>query len=189
MLCSSPGTATSRNTRFGAFFARLPKFPSSGQTRRTLRNNRPRPNVHVRVHQHGGPIMPGKFATAASLTLIMLVAAAGTALAEQEKLITQKSSSYGTYLSDDDGHAVYMFTADSKNMSKCDAACAKAWPPVMTSAAPVAGSGVNKALLGTMKRNDGMQVTYAGMPLYYFVGDKAPGTTAGEGIDHFGGKW
>ena len=133
--------------------------------------------------------MPGKLAAAASLSLIVLLAVAGTALAEQEKLVTQKSNSYGTYLSDNDGHAVYMFTADSKDMSKCDAACAQAWPPMMTSAAPLAGSGVNKALVGTMKRSGGMQVTYGGMPLYYFVGDKAPGTTAGEGIDHFGGKW
>lgn len=133
--------------------------------------------------------MPGTLAATASLSLIVLLAVAGTAAAEQEKLVTQKSDSYGTYLSDNDGHAVYMFTADRKNMSKCDGACAQAWPPMMTSAAPLAGSGVNKALLGTMKRNGGMQVTYGGMPLYYFVGDKAPGTTAGEGIDHFGGKW
>ena len=133
--------------------------------------------------------MPGKLVTTTSLSLVVLLAVAGTALAEQEKLVTQKSSSYGTYLSDDGGHAVYMFTADRKDMSKCDGACAKAWPPMMTSAAPLAGTGVNKALLGTMKRNGGTQVTYAGMPLYYFVGDKAPGTTAGEGIDHFGGKW
>lgn len=133
--------------------------------------------------------MPGTLAATASLSLIVLLAVAGTAAAEQEKLVTQKSNSYGTYLSDNDGHAVYMFTADRKNMSKCDGACAQAWPPMMTSAAPLAGSGVNKALLGTMKRNGGMQVTYGGMPLYYFVGDKAPGTTAGEGIDHFGGKW
>lgn len=133
--------------------------------------------------------MPGKLATTASLSLLVLLAVPHTAHAEQEKLMTQKSSSYGTYLSDNDGHAVYMFTADSKDMSKCDGACAKAWPPMLTSGAPLAGSGVNKALLGTMKRSDGMQVTYGGMPLYYFVGDKAPGTTAGEGIDHFGGKW
>jgi predicted lipoprotein with Yx(FWY)xxD motif len=133
--------------------------------------------------------MAGKVAAAASLSLIVLLAATEAAFAEQEKLITQKSSSNGTYLSDEDGHAVYMFTADSKGMSKCTDACAKAWPPMMTSGAPIAESGVNTALLGTIPRNGSMQVTYAGMPLYYFSGDKAPGTTAGQGIDHFGGKW
>lgn len=134
--------------------------------------------------------MAGKFAATVPLSLIVLLAAAtGVAFAEQEKLVTQKSSSYGTYLSDDEGHAVYMFTADSNGMSKCTDTCAKAWPPMMTSGAPIAESGVNTALLGTIPRNGSMQVTYAGMPLYYFSGDKAAGTTTGQGIDHFGGKW
>jgi predicted lipoprotein with Yx(FWY)xxD motif len=133
--------------------------------------------------------MAGKVVAAASLSLVVLLAATGAAFAEQEKLMTQKSSSNGTYLSDDEGHAVYMFTADSKDMSKCTDACAKAWPPMMTSGAPIAESGVNTALLGTIPRDGSMQVTYAGMPLYYFSGDKAAGTTAGQGIDHFGGKW
>ena len=33
------------------------------------------------------------------------------------------------------------------------------------------------------------QVTYAGHPLYYFVGDKVPGDTPGQDIDQFGAKW
>lgn len=133
--------------------------------------------------------MAGKVATTASLSLILLLAATTAALAEQEKLVTHSSSSYGTYLSDQDGHSVYMFTADSKKMSSCQDACASAWPPVMTSGAPLAGSGIKKNLLGTIPRNGSMQVTYAGMPLYYFAGDNAVGATAGQGIDHFGGKW
>ncbi|HUA77822.1 MAG TPA: hypothetical protein VMA86_09125 [Acetobacteraceae bacterium] len=133
--------------------------------------------------------MAGKATAAASLSLALLLAATTAALADQEKLVTHASSSYGTYLSDDDGHAVYMFTADRKDMSSCQDACAKAWPPMMTSGAPLAGPGVNAALLGTISRDGGMQVTYAGMPLYYFVGDRAAGTTAGQGIEHFGGKW
>jgi predicted lipoprotein with Yx(FWY)xxD motif len=131
--------------------------------------------------------MAGKVAAAASLSLVVLLAATGAAFAEQEKLMTQKSGPYGTYLSDDEGHAVYMFTADSKATSKCTDACAKAWPPMMTSGAPIAESGVNTALLGTIPRDGSMQVTYAGMPLYYFSGHRAAGTTAGQGMDHFGG--
>ena len=33
------------------------------------------------------------------------------------------------------------------------------------------------------------QVTYAGHPLYTFVGDKTAGATTGEGLDTFGGGW
>ncbi len=133
--------------------------------------------------------MARKAVIASSLSLVVLLATASAAQADQEKLVVQKSSSYGTYISDDDGHAVYMFTADSKDMSACHDACAQAWPPMMSSGAPIAGAGVNASLLGTIPRDGGMQVTYAGMPLYYFVGDKAAGATTGQGIEHFGGKW
>jgi secreted repeat protein with Y-X4-D motif len=34
-----------------------------------------------------------------------------------------------------------------------------------------------------------MQVTYAGHPLYLFVGDRRAGQTAGEGLDNFGAEW
>ena len=46
------------------------------------------------------------------------------------------------------------------------------------------------SLVGTTARADGTtQVNYAGHPLYYFVGDKAPGDTTGQDIDQFGAKW
>jgi predicted lipoprotein with Yx(FWY)xxD motif len=36
---------------------------------------------------------------------------------------------------------------------------------------------------GTLTREDGQkQTTYKGMPLYYFVADKAPGDTSGHGV-------
>ena len=133
--------------------------------------------------------MQNRTALTASLAFVALLGATAAALAGPEKLMTQSMAPYGTYLADDDGHAVYMFTADHNGMSACQADCAKAWPPMMTSGAPLAGTGVNASLLGTIPRDGGMQVTYAGKPLYYFVGDKAAGSTAGEGITHFGGSW
>jgi predicted lipoprotein with Yx(FWY)xxD motif len=133
--------------------------------------------------------MAAKFAVAAAVSLAALLATAATALAGAEKVVTQKSTAYGTYLSDDDGHAVYLFTADSKGKTTCEGVCAKAWPPMMTSGAPLAGPGVRAGLLGTIPRDGGMQVTYAGMPLYYFSGDKGAGSVAGQGINHFGGEW
>jgi hypothetical protein len=45
-------------------------------------------------------------------------------------------------------------------------------------------------MLGVTKRQDGhRQVTYAGHPLYAFVGDKVAGQTSGEGLTNFGDEW
>jgi predicted lipoprotein with Yx(FWY)xxD motif len=46
-------------------------------------------------------------------------------------------------------------------------------------------------MLGTITRDDGgRQVTYAGVPLYYYAGDGGkPDETSGEGIEQFGAAW
>jgi predicted lipoprotein with Yx(FWY)xxD motif len=50
----------------------------------------------------------------------------------------------------------------------------------------VAGAGVT-GKLGTITRDDkSLQVTYNGLPLYYFKNDKAPGDTTGQGV---GNAW
>ena len=58
-----------------------------------------------------------------------------------------------------------------------------AWPPLLTTGDPVAGGGVDAALLGTTTRKDGAkQVIYKGMPLYYYAKDKAAGDVVGQGV-------
>ncbi|MFC4948796.1 hypothetical protein [Pseudonocardia sp. GCM10023141] len=104
--------------------------------------------------------------------------------------VATAQSSLGMILTDGQGRTVYLFDADTGPQSTCAAACVSAWPPVSTTGAPVAGPGVQAGLLGTSRRTDGStQLTYAGHPLYYFIKDKGPGTTAGEGITNFGGSW
>jgi predicted lipoprotein with Yx(FWY)xxD motif len=96
----------------------------------------------------------------------------------------------GTYLAGASGRALYLWVADSNGKSSCAGSCAKAWPPLLTKSAPVAGHGVQASDLGTTARSDGTkQVTYKGHPLYYFVGDSSAGMTHGQGSDNFGAKW
>jgi len=96
----------------------------------------------------------------------------------------------GMALVDEDGKALYLWEADKNGTSTCSGPCAAAWPPVTTTGAPLAGSGVDKALLGTVKRADGTeQVTYNGHPLYYYVGDTAAGMAKGQGSKDFGASW
>ncbi len=96
----------------------------------------------------------------------------------------------GTILTDAKGRAVYLFVADKTSNSTCIGACARTWPPVITSGAAAAGAGVNSDLMSTTTRSDGSaQITYNGHPLYYYDDDKGPGTTEGQGEDSFGAKW
>lgn len=87
-------------------------------------------------------------------------------------------------------HTLYLFEADTKGKSTCTGACAAAWPPDTVTGTPRAGSGVSRALLGTVKRSDGTtQVTYKHHPLYYFAGDMSAGTANGQGSTAFGAAW
>ena len=74
--------------------------------------------------------------------------------------------------------------------SRCFGACGKAWPRFFAKGKLVAGTGVNRGLLGTTKRTDGRrQVTYAGQPLYYYVTDTKPGQITCQDVVEFGGTW
>ena len=86
------------------------------------------------------------------------------------------------------GLTLYYYSEDKPGSGKsaCAASCATAWPPL---AAPVkAPRGVHlPGPLGVITRPNGVkQVTLNGYPLYFYVGDKAPGQVGGNGI---GGSW
>jgi len=96
------------------------------------------------------------------------------------------------------GCSLYLLTSDQLHtLTGADYACPGTasvlgppcdtvlWPALLSDGAPIAGPGVNSALLGTVTRTDvlsGMsvqQVTYAGQPLYRFLFDEQPGETEG----------
>jgi predicted lipoprotein with Yx(FWY)xxD motif len=103
--------------------------------------------------------------------------------------VTVRGSSYGRILFDGRGFVLYAFTRDPRGRSACSGACARAWPPYLV-AAPRAGAGVTRSLLGTTRRADGkLQVTYAGRPLYHYVGDRKPGQVSCQDVSEYGGLW
>ena len=116
--------------------------------------------------------------------------ATATAAASGAVSIKTAKGKPGTFLVDSSGRSLYLFEADKSDTSTCTGACAAAWPPLTTTGAPTAGTGVKASLLGTSKRDDGkMEVTYNGHPLYYFANDTAPGDLKGQGVDAFGAEW
>lgn len=97
----------------------------------------------------------------------------------------------GQVLVDSAGHTLYAFSKDSGESSACTGACVKAWPPLLViHGEPEPSNGAAASRLGTITLPDGTrQVTYAGHPLYGFVGDKQPGQANGNGSTAFGGTW
>jgi predicted lipoprotein with Yx(FWY)xxD motif len=129
-------------------------------------------------------------ATTAASSASQSAPASGSGVTAKGVVIGTAHGSAGVYLTGQSGRAVYLWVADSNDKSVCSGACAQAWPPVVTTATPTAGSGVTAGDLGMITRTDGKkQVTYKGHPLYYFVGDRSAGTDHGQGSDSFGAKW
>src|SRR5437660_155536 len=99
---------------------------------------------------------------------------------------TASTSDLGTVLTDPAGMSLYMYTKDEPSLSNCYDQCATAWPPLLTESNPT-GPDTIAAGLGSTMRNDGaLQVTYNGMPLYYWQKDQTPGDTTGQNV---GGVW
>ena len=121
---------------------------------------------------------------------LVVAAPAMSSSAPDRSTVTVRGSDYGRILFDGRGFALYAFTRDSAGRSRCTGACAKAWPPYVVRVRPKAGRGVIASLLGTIRRGDGSrQVTYAGKPLYYYVGDREPLQVLCQNVDEYGGVW
>jgi predicted lipoprotein with Yx(FWY)xxD motif len=126
-------------------------------------------------------------ATVAAIALAVTgVASAGGSRA---KLLLRKTK-VGTILVNSKGFTVYAFTRDSRNVDRCKGSCATVWPLVTTNGKAIAGPGVKARLIGTITPRRGVhQVTYAGHPLYTYLGDSRPGQTSYVNFFQFGGFW
>lgn len=83
-------------------------------------------------------------------------------------------------LTAENGMTLYTFDKDTANTSNCYDSCAASWPPYLATGGSMDG-------LTTVERRDGtMQWAKDGEPLYFWVGDTAPGDTNGDGV---GGVW
>ena len=83
------------------------------------------------------------------------------------------------------GMTVYTFSKDVKDSgtSACTGGCLTKWPAltVPAGATPSGGSGISGKLATITRADDGtLQVTYNGLPLYFFTGDTKPGD--GNGV-------
>ena len=145
----------------------------------------------------------GRAATTATLCVLMLAACGGQPAAtgasaspsasatvtsppspsSSPVVLAQVVGSMGVILvAASNGHTVYRFNSDTPGVSNCKGGCISAWPPLSVTAGttPTGGTGVT-GQVGTITRDDGsLQVTYKGLPLYFFHSDSKPGDTNGN---------
>jgi len=78
-----------------------------------------------------------------------------------------------------DGLALYIYTPDTGNTSTCNAGCAEDWPPLYADRGAVATGGFTIVT----RQNGSAQWAYNNQPLYFYIGDDAPGVVNGDGAD------
>lgn len=96
------------------------------------------------------------------------------------------SDELGDYLIAPNGMTLYLFDNDEMGVSNCTDQCLENWPAFTVNPNdPLTLPAHAMGELGTIERMDGerttTQVTYNGMPLYFFASDEAPGDTTGQG--------
>jgi predicted lipoprotein with Yx(FWY)xxD motif len=111
-------------------------------------------------------------------------------------VISTNHTQDGTLITAIDGRTAYYFQPDKNSSaahaksSTCYNACATVWPPVLATATPSASGSAKASLIGLTKRTDGtMQVTYNGLPLYYYAADQKAGQVTGNHLHDGFGFW
>jgi len=128
-------------------------------------------------------------ATTASTSATPAVATPASSATGAATVTTGSVSGLGIVLENAQGRVLYVYTPDGKTGVTCTGGCASTWPPLTVSSGnrPSAGGAAQLSLLGTTADPaGGTVVTYAGRPLYTYVGDSSAGTANGQGS---GGVW
>jgi len=177
-----------------AAFATLALAVAIADVRPAAAPNRPRPRLLARMRTAVSLVVGvvGAVSVAALVLFgIALVSTGGggeSASAASEVTLKTATIDGVAVLTSEKGFTLYWFVPDSPAASRCTGSCAAYWPPVIGT--PKAGPGVTTSKLGTIKRPGGStQATYAGHPLYSYIGDDAPGQARGNKIDLNGGYW
>ena len=119
-------------------------------------------------------------------SLILTACSSAAPAAAGATLLATAVGSNGTLIvAGSNGMTVYQFSKDvaGSGTSACSGGCITKWPAVTVPAGttPTAGTGAT-GTIGTIARTDtngALQVTYNGLPLYFFSGDKAVGDSNG----------
>jgi predicted lipoprotein with Yx(FWY)xxD motif len=116
------------------------------------------------------------------------MSSAGGAMQTATATLKVERTRAGMVLAGSKGLTLYYFTKDKPHSGKsaCFGSCLSAWPALAAPVKAPAGARM-PGPMGTITRGNGtVQVTINGFPIYYYVGDKAPGQISGNGVE---GTW
>ena len=98
------------------------------------------------------------------------------------------NATLGSILVAANGMTLYTYNKDTAGVSNCTGQCLAAWPAYTPAAGAslTAGAGAT-GTLATITRSDtgAVQLTYNGMPLYFFAQDAAAGDASGQSVNGF----
>jgi predicted lipoprotein with Yx(FWY)xxD motif len=136
--------------------------------------------------QHNGG-MPYSETTNTSSTTTRPSPAASASVPIPTPIITIKTSAtLGKYLAATNGMTLYTYSKDKADASNCIGSCAISWPPYTILATRVLTAGANiNGDLSNINRGTSFQLTYNGMPLYFWSLDSKPGDTTGNNVNGF----
>lgn len=137
-------------------------------------------------------IAAGALGVAAAGAAALAVGLGTGAAASAPATVGTHSSRLGPVLAGQQGRTLYYLTSERHGAINCTGTCLRFWPPLLAAPghAPTLAAGLH-GTPGVITRPDGArQVTVNGTPLYYFAGDKQPGSVNGEGVkDGSFGTW
>jgi predicted lipoprotein with Yx(FWY)xxD motif len=138
--------------------------------------------------------LAGAILAVAAVAAVIAVTSGGSARANRStaanSAISLRRTQLGGTLADAQGRTLYLFQGDKPNRSTLSSAGQAVWPPFTSATRPQALNGVMAGSVSTIKGPGGaFQITYNGHPLYYYVGDRGPGQTHGQGLNQFGALW
>jgi predicted lipoprotein with Yx(FWY)xxD motif len=147
------------------------------------------------THDRLGTRIPKTLRSGALLAGGVILAATGVATmsgaaSSPTTIAVAQNKTWGATLTLKNGDTLYRLTKDSKNKSVCTAKCATVWMPVLLATGQKTPVGNGVSHLGSFTRANGThQVTYEGIPLYTFIGDKKAGKVTGNIKDTWGQWW
>jgi predicted lipoprotein with Yx(FWY)xxD motif len=107
---------------------------------------------------------------------------------QQSETIMIANTQIGEVLVDANGMTLYYFSNDfpgGSGISNCTDECSVTWPSFDVDKV-IVSHPLDSYEFSTIMRSDGKkQITYWGLPLYYYVEDTKPGEMKGQSVDKF----